>query len=99
VPRDGERPYGSHADGVAIGRRLGDGVDADRQRAARAVIHDYRLAEALPKRWRDEARDIVSRASRRLRHDEADRPLRIPIGLCGRAGGMRQYSARNDETK
>jgi len=79
VPRDGERADRADADGVAVGRGFRDGVDADGERAARAVVDDDRLAELLRDSRRDDARDVVGRAARGLRDDETQRPLWIPV--------------------
>ena len=47
VAGDGERADRPHADGVAVGRRLRDQVEPERERAARAVVDDDRLAQLL----------------------------------------------------
>jgi hypothetical protein len=76
VARDGERADRALAERVAVGRGLGDRVDADGQRAAGAVVDDDGLAELLGQRGRDDARDVVGGAARRLRNDEAKGSLR-----------------------
>jgi hypothetical protein len=80
VARDGERADRSLAEGVAVGRGLGDRVDADGERAAGPVVDDHRLAQLLRQRGADDARDVVGGATRRLRHHQADRPLGILRG-------------------
>jgi hypothetical protein len=79
VARDRQRADRPHADCVAVGRALRHGVDADGQGAARAVVDDYGLAELLRHLRRHQPRDVVGRAAGRLRHDEAQRPLRVPV--------------------
>jgi len=76
VARDGERADRALAERVAVGRGLGDRVDADGERAAGTVVDDDRLAELLGERRRDDARDVVGGASGGLRDDEAKRSLR-----------------------
>jgi hypothetical protein len=80
VARDGERADRPLPERVAVGRGLGDRVDADGERAARPVVDDYRLAQLLRQGRRDDARDVVGGAAGRLRDDQADRPLRVLRG-------------------
>jgi hypothetical protein len=77
VARDRERADRSLAERVAVGRGLGDRVDADGERAAGTVVDDDGLAELFGKRGRNDARDVVGGASRCLRYDETNRPLRV----------------------
>ena len=51
-----------------------------RERAARAVVDDDRLAELRTELGGEDARDRVGRAAGRLRHDEADRMIGIVGG-------------------
>jgi hypothetical protein len=75
VAGDGERADRPHADGVAVGGGLGDEIEAEGQCAARPVVdHDGRVQDRTELR-RQDARHRVGRAARRLRHDEADRPV------------------------
>jgi hypothetical protein len=80
VTSDGEGADRPDADGVAVGRALRDRVDADGERAARTIVDDDRLAELLGDSRRDDARDVVGRAARGLRDDEAQRPLGVLSG-------------------
>jgi len=64
-----------HADeGVAVGRGLGGGVDADHRARAGLVVDDHRLAQRLRQLRADEARDEVGGAAGGEGHDHADRP-------------------------
>ena len=45
VAGDGERADRPHADGVAVGRRLRDQIEPERERAARAIVDDDGLAQ------------------------------------------------------
>jgi len=94
VARDGERADRSLADGVAVGRRLRDRVDADGERAAGAVIDDDALAEDLRQLRRDQARDVVGGAARGLRNDQANRPLGVLSKT--RRGRRPRYPERQD---
>jgi hypothetical protein len=76
VARDRERADRALPERVAVGRGLGDRVDADGERAAGTVVDDDRLAELFRERGRDDARDVVGGASRRLRNDEAKGSVR-----------------------
>ena len=76
---------------VAVGRRLGRGVGADRAAGARPVLDDHGLAEPLAQPLRHDAGDDVGRAARREADDELDGLVRI-IGLrqC-RASAIREF--------
>ena len=82
VARDGERADRPHADRVSVGIGFRRDVEPDRQRTARAVVHDDLLAELLGELRAEDARDRISRAARRLRDDEANRFVGI-LRHCG----------------
>src|SRR5256885_1064138 len=85
--RDAHRPADRDEEQrVAVGRRLGRGIDADGAAAAAAVVDDHALAEALPELRGDEAPDHVVRAAGREGNDEAHRLRRISLRMrpcCG----------------
>ncbi|MCY1244225.1 hypothetical protein D9M72_572880 [compost metagenome] len=83
---DGQR-HRLQPDGVAIGRRLGDRVDADVAAGTGAVLHHDGAAEALGPGIRDQARGDVGAAAGGIRHDQADRALGIGLGGGGASGG------------
>jgi hypothetical protein len=72
------------ADGVAVGRRLGDRAVADDARATGAVDHVDRLLQLLLEQRADDARGGVGAAARAPGDDQGDRPFRI--GRGGNAG-------------
>src|SRR5437870_2014822 len=71
VPGYGKRANRPHANGVAVGWRLRDQVEAYRQRAAGAVVDDDLLAEFLRQFGGKDAGDGVGGACRSLRNDES----------------------------
>ncbi len=88
VARNRERPYRSHSYRVSIRRRLRYKVYSDRQRSTGAVLDDDRLPERGRHLGGENARDGVGGASRRLRNDQSNRTLGIP--LRGRGNGERR---------
>ena len=74
---------------VAVRRRVDDRLDAEVVAGARLVLDHERLAHLLGQPLRDDARQHVGRAGRRVRDDPLDRPGRVVGGLGGaaRAGG------------
>ncbi|MNV70589.1 hypothetical protein D3C71_1635630 [compost metagenome] len=76
----------AHQQGVAVGLRLGDLVGANVARRARAVFHDHGLAQRARQFLRQHAADHIGGAPRRVRHDQADRLVRVGIGGQGRGG-------------
>src|SRR5438876_3024413 len=72
VPRYGKRANRPHANGVAVGWRLRDQIEAYRERAARAVVDDNLLAEFLRQFGGKNPGDGVGGTSRSLRNDEPD---------------------------
>ena len=86
VAGDGERADRPHADGVAVGRRFRDQIEAERERAAGAVVDDDRLAKLRTDHRSQNAGDVVGGAAGRLRNDEPDGV----IGIVGGGGGARQ---------
>jgi hypothetical protein len=91
---DRVRARGGDPDGVAVGRRLGDGIGADIAARSDAVLDHDLLADARAELLRDDARDDVRAAAGGERHDEADRPVR-PSGIAGLGhGGARNRRRR-----
>jgi hypothetical protein len=84
-----------HEQGVAVGRRLGRDVRADRPARAAAIVHDDRLPEAFGELCRDDAPDDVVAAARRERNDEADRTRWIALGRGRRAHGVGNAEQRD----
>ncbi len=73
--------------GVAVRVGLGDGIGADRGRAAALVLDHHLLAPDRRQLGGDDARDGVGAAARRKRHDEADEARRKGLrrrGACKR---------------
>ena len=64
------------AEGVAIGRGLGDHIGADDGVGARLVLEHDGLAERIGNLLADEAGHQIGVAARRVRHDHSDRPVR-----------------------
>jgi hypothetical protein len=93
VHGDRERARGGEHDGVAVGRRLQRGVDADGAAGARPVVDDHRLPEALAKARREDARDGVGAAARRKGDDETH-------GLGGiRLRQRRQWEGQREQNQ
>jgi len=74
---------------VAVGRRLRRDFGADDARGARAIVHDYLLAERVADRFRQDACIDVGAPTRRKRHDEPDRSFGIAIRRRDRGRGQR----------
>jgi hypothetical protein len=62
--------------GVAVGCRGGDQLGADNAVRARPVVDEDRLAEGLGQALSQHARKQIVAATRRVRDDDADRPVR-----------------------
>ena len=77
---------GGDQDRVAVGRRLGDGIGAERAARARAVLDHHRLAERLAELLPDQAGGHIGDAAGRERHDDADRAPGICLRLRGQEG-------------
>ena len=81
-----------NADGVAVGRSLGDRVDAEHAAGPRPVFHHHGLAQDLFQRRCQGTRHRIGRAAGGKRHEEADRPLGIGLRdgrLRGRQNGCK----------
>jgi hypothetical protein len=78
----------SHAERVTVRRRFGDCVEADVSAAARLVLDDDGPLGGRAHFLGDEARKRIGAATRRERHDEADRPVG-PFRLRGCVHGKR----------
>ncbi|XQU69884.1 hypothetical protein OJJOAM_002615 [Cupriavidus sp. H18C1] len=89
---DRHRRHRRDADRVAVRRRLGDRVGADRAAATGAVLDHHRLAQDLAHLIGRAAADDVRGAARGKRNDQLDRLGRIvALCLCQRgAGGQTQ---------
>ena len=74
---DHDLRIGAEEQRVAVGRRLGDELHRQVAVRARAVFHHDRLPERIAEPRREEARDVVIGAARRLGNQHADRPRRI----------------------
>ena len=83
---------------IAVGRRLGRQVGAHQRARAGPVFDHHRLAELLRQPLGQHPRDKVETAARRLRHDDAQRPVGVGglrcdaaaqavRGNCGGGGG------------
>ena len=96
VERDVGRVAGDHRrHGVAIGRRLCGQIGAEDAVRARAVIHHDRLAKRSGHFLRDHSRHHIGDATARVRHDPADRLVRIGLRETvrgRRSGGRRAFS-------
>ncbi len=66
-------PLVHHHQRVAVARRLGDLIGADRAASPALVFNDERLAQLVPQSLADQARDDVHAAARGERHDDVDR--------------------------
>ena len=86
----------SRGPGVAVLRGVHRALGADRSRGAGLVDDDDRLAERLLELGGSDARDLVGRAARRPRHDQVDRPGRLPVLRRGGAGGCRERGEESD---
>src|SRR5215475_1506425 len=82
--------------GISVGLGLRGQVEADGQRAARAVVDHDLLAELLAKLGAENARDRVGGAAGGLRHDEPDRLVRVLRRRTGRggAGNQQQHESK-----
>ena len=91
---DGQRADRPNRERVAVGRRLGDIVHPERERAARLVLDNHRTAENGSNLGSEDARHRVGRAAGRLRHDQADRL----VGIVGdRRAGQRPHDAAQQQ--
>jgi hypothetical protein len=68
---------GEDADGVAVGRRVGDGLMADHALPARAIDHRHRLAEIPLQERGDDPRHRIGTTARAPGDDQADGTLGI----------------------
>ena len=87
-------PVGVLQDGVAVGRRLRDRVGRDIAAGARAVLHDYRLAERLGELGAHHAGQRVDCAAGDERHDDTHRLARVALGEPG--SGVETESGEQD---
>ncbi len=69
---DRERAQIDDADGVAVGRGLGDGIGAERAARAAAIVDHDRLLGQLRHALADDAGDDVVGPAGRERHDQLD---------------------------
>jgi len=74
---DNQRADRPDRERVAVGRRLGDIVHAERECAARLILDDHGAAENGSHLGGEDARHRIGRAAGRLRHDQADRLVGI----------------------
>ena len=93
VRDDDERAAVDDAERVAVRRRLDRVVRADHAGAARAVLHQHRLAQRVRELRRVEPGDDVVRPARRIGDDRADRPVR-PLAALRLGGGRRARRQR-----
>ena len=77
VDRDFSRR--GHEKGVAVGRRGGGDLRADKAVCARPVLDHERLAEQRPDLLAELAREEIDAAAGRVRHDDADRARWIGV--------------------
>jgi hypothetical protein len=77
------------AEGVAVGRGIGDGLRADNATGAGAVVDDDRLAQRRFDVTRGQPRDEVGVAAGGIRHDEGDGPARPRVLRVRNARGER----------
>jgi hypothetical protein len=84
-------------DGVAIGRGARHAADAKAAAGAADILDHDRLTEQKPHLVRQNARGDVSRAARRIRHDQRDRPRGKSVGMRGRKGGAKRQCNHNDQ--
>ena len=82
---DREHRARRHHDRVAVGRRMRDRGCRRHAAAARPVLHDERLAQALLEPLAQDASEQAGDAARRKRDDEADGAAGI-VGWLGRRG-------------
>ena len=94
---DGDEVAGGDEDRVAVRRRLGHGVDAERAAGAGAVLDHHGLAERLGELLADEARADIGDAAGRERHDDADGAAGPGLGRRGR--GEQRARARGFRTE
>jgi hypothetical protein len=71
---------------VAIRRRLSKRLRGNDAAGAGPVLDDGLLAPDLRQRLAEGARDDVYRATRRIRHQDVDRPARKIFSMCVDAG-------------
>lgn len=61
-------------------RRLGDNVSSDRSAGSGPILDKHRLPQTLGQLLPEYAREYVRSAARRIRHNDADRLVRIVNG-------------------
>ncbi len=83
-----------HADGIAVGRGLGDHVGTDDRAGTGTVFDHYRLFHRFPDRLTDDTHDSVVRGAGNIRHHGADRPLRIVLRKGSRRGDTGKQAGR-----
>ena len=91
---DGVGAGGRQADGVAVGRRLGQRLHAHAAAGTAAVLDHHRLAQRDLQLLRHRAGEDVGRPAGRKGHDPLDRPAGPGVGpgLAGQhGGGQRQH--------
>src|SRR5215471_13706766 len=81
---------------VSVGLRLRGQVEADGQRAARAVVDHDLLPELLAELGAEDARDRIGGAAGGLRDDEPDGLVRV---LRRRAGPERAGKQQQDQSQ
>ena len=74
---DGERRVGREEQRVAVRGRLGHEIGADIATGPWPIFDDHRLPPRRRQPWTEHAGQDIDRASWGVRHDEADRMLRI----------------------
>jgi len=89
-----KRRAGRHEERIAVGGRFGYEIGADQSPRARAVLDHHRLLECGGKTLADHARKHVRERTGRIRHDEAQRTVRI-----ARRGILRECAARKQHER
>ena len=81
---------------IAVGRRGGGHLGADRRAAAGLVVDHGSLAELGLQVLRQQPRHHVVRRARRVGHDDADRLARKAIGRRGLADERKSRDGSNE---
>src|SRR5262249_26659197 len=84
---------------VSVGRRAYNRLGADIAAAARTVLDDERLAEALRQPLAHQTGDDVSRSAGSEWHDQTYRPRRIGLRPRNAGNGRQRSSARGQMQK
>jgi hypothetical protein len=87
---DHQRADVAQHQGVAVGRGLGEQLESDSTRRARPALDDHLLRPFLGELGTDQPRQDVGSATRRERHDDADRLHREILGVGAGAESNRR---------